>query len=223
MAFEDIFSAKKTKEEEKIRIVADHREKNSLVIAELNSYRVEIEMKQLPVGDFIVKDVVIERKTVSDFLSSMINKRLFSQLEEMQQYPNRLLIIEGLDERNLYNDNQTDGINPNAIRGFLLSILLKHKVPIVFSKNYKDTAKFILVLAKKQEQEMGIRARKKAFSKKEQLQYILEGFPGIGPKTAKKLLKEYKTLKHLVLAGQEELIKEIGKKAEIFKLLDQEY
>jgi ERCC4-type nuclease len=60
-------------------------------------------------------------------------------------------------------------------------------------------------------------------NKKEQLQYILEGFPGIGPKTAKKLLKKYKTIKKIILASQENLRKDIGKKADIFKLLDMEY
>lgn len=218
----DIFSHKKEKQiEEKVKIIADHREKNSLVISELVAEGAEIEMKHLPVADFLVKNTAVERKTVSDFLNSMINKRLFRQLEELQQYPNRLLIIEGLDEQDLYPDDS--GINPNAIRGFLLSIVLKHKVPIIFSKDYKDTAKFLIILAKKQEIETGIRARKKAFNKKEQLQYLLEGFPGIGPKTAKKLLKKYKTIKQIINAGLEELKEEIGKKAEIFKIVEDEY
>jgi len=221
----DIFSQDKEKKErnrEKFKIIVDNREKNSLVISELVSLGMEVEFKHLLVADFLVKDVAIERKTVSDFISSMLNKRLLRQLEELQQYPNKLLIIEGIENRELYNDN-IPGINANAIRGFLLSMLLKHKIPIIFTKDYQDTAKFLSVLAKKKETESGIRARKKAFSKKEQLQYILEGFPGIGPKTAKKLLKKYKTIKKLINTSREELKKDLGKKAEIFKLLEQEY
>jgi Fanconi anemia group M protein len=182
------------------------------------------------VYDFSVKNAenfvggnipILLHNTVSDFLNSMINKRLSRQLEELQQYPSRLLIIEGFEDRELYPEE--NGLNPNAIRGFLLSNLLKYKVPIIFTKNYQDTARFLIVLAKKKEQETGIRAMKKAFSKKEQLQYILEGFPGIGPKTAKKLLKKYKTIKSIANQDLEELKKEIGKKAEIFKLLEEEY
>ena len=219
----DIFSKQKTekKQEEKLKIIADHHEKNSLVISELISLGVEVEMKHLLVADFLIKDVAIERKTVSDFLSSMINKRLLRQLEELQQYPDKLLLIEGIDEQELYNEGNS--INPNAVRGFLLSILLKHKIPIIMTKNYEDTAHFLTILARKQESEMSIRARKKSFNKKEQLQYILEGFPGIGPKTAKKLLKKYKTLKGIINSPLEELKKEIGKKADIFKLLDEDY
>ena len=72
------------------------------------------------------------------------------QIEELQQYEKKLLIIEGIDEQELYSDEDTKGINPNAIRGFLLSILLKHNIPILFTKDYKDTAKFINLIAKKE-------------------------------------------------------------------------
>jgi len=70
---------------------------------------------------------------------------------------------------------------------------------------------------------MGIRAKKISRDKKETLQFLLEGFPGIGPKTAKKLLEKYKTIKNIINTPQEELEKEIGKKSEIFNLLDEEY
>jgi len=223
MIFENIFSTKTKIKilDEKPEIIADHREKNSLVIAELESLGIRVEMKNLPVADFIVNNTAIERKTVSDFISSMINKRLFRQLEELQQYNDRLLLIEGMENQELYPEQ--GGINPNAIRGFLLSISLKFKVPIIQTKNYEDTARFISVLARKQETEIGINAKKKARNKKEQLQFILEGFPGIGPKTAKKLLKKYKTLKNIINTDIEELKKEIGKKAEIFRILIDEY
>lgn len=218
--FEDIFSKAKNKEIEKprISIVADHREKNSLVISELSHLGIDVEMKNLPVADFLVGDVAIERKTISDFISSMINKRLARQLEEIKQYPKHLLVIEGIDEQELYNDHNHEGINANAIRGFLLSILLEFQVPIIFTKNYEDSARFISVLAKKTEKHhVSIRAKKKTFNKKEQLQYILEGFPGIGPATAKRLLKEFRTIKGIINANEDELKEILGKKSELFQ------
>ena len=60
-------------------------------------------------------------------------------------------------------------------------------------------------------------------SEKEQLQYILEGFPGIGAATAKKLLKKYKTLFSLFNAPIADIQNTIGKKADIFKLLKEKY
>jgi Fanconi anemia group M protein len=222
MAFLNIFSRKKTKKKQKQRleVIIDYRERNCLIASELVAMDFLVEFRELKVADYLVKDTAIERKTINDFISSMINKRLFKQLEELQQYKNKLLIIEGIEEQELYTDSKDwTGMNPNAIRGFLLSILLKYKVPIIFTKNYKDTAKFISVLAKKQEKEISLNVTKKNLTKKERLQFILEGFPGIGPKTAKKLLKKFKTLKNIFNASEEELKEVIGKKAGIFKEL----
>jgi len=213
------------KEVPKIKILVDYREKNCLVASELVKLGFEIEFKELKVADYIIKETAIERKTVSDFISSMINKHLKIQLEELQQYPNRLLIIEGLDEQELYSDDNFKGVSANAIRGFILSILLKHKIPLLFSKNSSDTAKFISVLAKKQEtKETSFNPIKKAFNSKEQKQFILESFPGIGPTNSKKLLEHFKTLKNITNASLEELQKEIGKKADLIKkIIDEEY
>src|SRR3989344_7876112 len=101
----DIFSRSKTKKKDEMwkKITVDYREKNSLVISELVSMGFEINFKELKVADYLVKGVAIERKTVSDFISSIKNKRMTSQLEEIQQYKDRLLIIEGMDEQELYS------------------------------------------------------------------------------------------------------------------------
>lgn len=199
----------------------DYRERNSLVYSELIKLGFEVEVKELKVADYLVKDVAIERKTISDFISSMINKRLVKQLEEIQQYPNKLLIIEGLDDEELYYDEELEkrGVHPNAVRGFLLSILLKYKVPIIFSKDCPDTARFISVLAKKQEKEISLNVTKKTLNSEEQKRFILEGFPGIGPSNSKKLLEKFKTIKDTLNAPFEELEKVLGKKAEIIKKL----
>jgi len=223
----DIFSKRKSPEKEikKEKILVDHREKNSLVPSEIVKCGCEVEFTELKVADYIVKDTAIERKTINDFLSSMINRHLIHQLEEMQQFENRLLIIEGIKEQELYSDNKVGGVNANAIRGFLLSISLRHKVPIIFTKDGEDTAKFICVLAKKESSsENPLNVNKKTLDKNEQLQKIIESFPGVGPKTAKKLLEEFKTIKNILNSELEPLEKILGKKAELIKeISEREY
>ena len=221
------------------KIWADYREKNSLLISELIHLGLKIEFKNLKVADYLVNDIAIERKTVSDFISSMINKRLLKQLEEIKQYKNRLLIIEGIDEQDLYSDEFSKEksrwmqdrkpaggfqMHPNSVRGFLISILIKYKIPIIFTKNYKDSAKFILVISKRKPRELSLNVSKKSLNRKERLQFILESFPGIGPKTARKLLEKFGTIRNIINASDEELKEILGKKAIILKeLIDGEY
>ncbi|MCH7567850.1 MAG: hypothetical protein IIA87_00340 [Nanoarchaeota archaeon] len=218
MTFLNPFSKKKTKIKEKPKVIVDHREKNSLVISELIKLGFEIEFKQLPVADYLINNTAIERKTIPDFKSSIINKRIMQQLLELKQYPSQILILEGLETEDPYSG----AIHENAFRGFLLSIILEYQIPIIFTLNEKDTAKYISVLAKKQpKKESAIRASKIMLSDKEQLQFILEGFPNIGPIAAKKLLKHFKTLKNIANAVEDELKEIIGKKAErLYKLIN---
>jgi ERCC4-type nuclease len=215
----DIFSKKekKSKKETRPKIIIDIHEKNSLVLSGLTS-EAEVELKSLEIGDYLVGETVIERKTFRDFISSMISKRLIEQLAQMQKYESRILILEGKD----FEELKDTKINPNAIRGMILSISLDFKTPIIFTKDSEDTSKFILVLAKRQlknPQEISFHSRKPA-TQKEQKQYIIESFPNIGPKNAKVLLKKFGSIKKIINASQEDLEKLIGKKAESFGLVD---
>ena len=197
------------------KIIIDYREKNSPIPSQLVKFGLDTQIKELKVGDYIIGNVVIERKTISDFLSSMINKRLLRQIEDLKQFEKRLLIIEGMEEQEIYKDKDY-GINPNAIRGFLLSITLKHNIPIIFTKNSEDTSKFIQLIANKKEKQMPLNGKKKALDKKEQLQFVLESFPGIGPKTAQKLLEKFGTIQNIINAPEESLKEILGKKTQTF-------
>lgn len=219
----DIFSksmSKPIKEITKVKIIVDNREKNSLVPSILITKNFEVKFEQLPVADYILNDTAIERKTISDLKSSIINKRIFQQMLEIKQYKKYLLIIEG-NTSELYNN---EIIHENAIRGFLLSISLDYQVPIILAKNEEDTANYLSLLARKSSKEHSLRASKIFLSEKERLQFILEGFPNIGPVTAHKLLEHFHSLKNIANASQEELEKLIGKKAEtLYKLINHFY
>ncbi len=182
-------------------ILIDSREKNSLIVSELIEKKHEIKLETLQVGDYIVGDIAIERKTLNDFISSMLSKRLIEQLNNLKQFPKQVLILEGEEKR--------INIHPNAIRGMLLSIILDFQIPIIYSKNSEETAEFLILLDKKQNKapsEISLVAKRKANSIQEQQQIILENFPGIGPSTAKKLLENFKSLKKIFSASEKTLI-----------------
>lgn len=211
MNFYNIFSKEKKQEEkkEKVKIIIDNREKNSLVPSELIALNFNIEFQQLNLGDYIVNNHIIERKTLNDLQSSIINKRIFSQLIDLQQTNSLLIIEKGI--------NNTQIIHPNALKGFLLSLSTDYKVPFIFSEDEKDTALFISILAKKQiDKEISLRHSRTQLTETQQKQFILEGFPNIGPVSAKKLIKEFKSLKNIFNANEQDLEKILGKKVKDF-------
>jgi DNA excision repair protein ERCC-4 len=198
----------------RISITLDHREKNSLIPAFLTESGFALDWQQLPVADYIIKNIAIERKTIQDLKASIINKRLAQQLIELKQYPNHLLLIEGILNESLY----TSGIHENALRGFLLAVALEFRTPIIFTYDERDTAKYLAVLAKKERSpEVSIRATKIAHTKEEQKQFILEGFPHIGPAKAKALIKQFSALQNIFNASESDLEPILNKKAKEFK------
>jgi Fanconi anemia group M protein len=213
----DIFKNKKREEgkEQKPIIILDIHEKNSLVLANLTEMGTELQLTNLEVGDYLINNTIIERKTFSDFISSMLSKRLIEQLKNMQQYEKKLLILEG-------KQNKEINIHPNAIKGMILSASLELNTPIIQTENEKETATYLFLLAKRQlkpSQELSLHSRIPK-TKEEQKRYILESFPEIGPKTAEKLLKEFKTIKHIINSTKENLEKVIGQKAKSFEIIN---
>ena len=210
-------SSKKSSSEKLPKITIDYREKNSLVPTKLLSLNHKIEFKQLPIADYIINETAVERKTNLDFTQSMINGRLKKQLQEIKQYPNNLLIIEGELNKNKFQ-------NKNALKGFILSITLNHKVPIIFTKNEEETATYLSLLAKRKSQEKSITPKKTNLSQKEQLEYILQSFPNIGPKKSKQLLTKFKTLKNIFNKKEEKLKPILNKNAfQFISLLNSNY
>lgn len=212
--FHNIFSKKQKRRMHivKPKIIADIHEKDSLIFEELKeSKEINLEITSLKIADFLISNIAIERKNFQDFVSSMISKRLLEQINQMQIYDEKLIIIEG--EMKLKEDAK---LNMNAIRGFILSISLIHKIPIIFTKDYKETTKYLIVLAKQREKNPIVSSLHSRIPKtlKEQKQYALESFPNIGPKKAELLLKKFKSLNNVFNSSEEEL-KEILKKQTI--------
>jgi Fanconi anemia group M protein len=212
----DIFSKTPTTKNPKTPITIDHREKNSLVPAELYSQNFKIEFKQLPIGDYLINDTIIERKEINDFIQSIKSKRIFKQLEEIKQYPNYLLIIEG----NIYTQKT---LHPNSLRGAILSAATSYKIPIIFVQHPKETAQYISILAKKEKSKHPPIPTpiKTNFTNQSWQIHILESFPGIGTKTAEKLLQKFKTLKQIFNLSEETLHKHLKQHSKkIFRIIN---
>jgi Fanconi anemia group M protein len=211
--FHNIFDNKKEKQSNKTKIIIDNREKQSLVPSELFKLNFNIQFQQLAIADYILNDIVIERKTISDLKSSIINRRIFKQITELKRYKKYLLIIEG-NQDELFNNKI---IHKNAIKGFIQASQLDFQIPIIFSENEKDTALNIFLLSKRDpNKKISLINKQSSTSINQQKLNILQSFPNIGPATAEKLLKEFKSLNNIFNSSESELEKIIGKKSSIF-------
>ena len=214
---------------DKVLIYADFREQSSGVVEKLIEMQAMVKLKQLEVGDFILTDeIAVERKTVEDFLQSIIDARLFEQLGRMSvNYEKPLLLVEGKLE-DLYT---LRNIHKNAIIGALTAIALDYKVPILFTKNSQETAEFLYVTAKREqlgkEKDVRLRVGSKGLELHEQQQFLVEGLPNIGPTLAKSLLKHFKSVKKVFNASEKALqkVENIGEKKakEVRKIIESEW
>ena len=65
---------------ENLRIIVDERERKSGIPDLLKSVGLNLEMKTLPIGDYIVApETVIERKSIRDLMASVFDGTFFDQ------------------------------------------------------------------------------------------------------------------------------------------------
>ena len=87
-----------------VKILVDDRERELTEF--LDSFEIEHDFKRLEVGDVIINnEIIIERKTSEDFLTSMLDGRLFSQIKGMNENFEKPLII--IDKKTIYSKNRT--------------------------------------------------------------------------------------------------------------------
>ncbi len=218
-----IFDFQESKEE-KPELYVDNREFRSEVVRFLSeNYR--IIPKQLPVGDYLISDrTVVERKTTEDFLNSLTDGRLFSQLVEMKRnYENPVVIIEG---ESLF----TRGFHENSIYGALASIAIDYKIPVLFTKNPRETAKLIEAMVRREEsapKEVALRREKRPMTVEERQRYIVESLPNVSAKLSKRLLEHFGSVRDVMTAEVGDLIrvKGIGRKTaeEIYEVVNKRY
>lgn len=208
-----------------LKMIVDNRERNISIVEGLADSGIEITFAQLPVGDYIISDrICVERKTISDFEGSIMNNRLFDQIERLHEsFPKPMLILEG--------DESEARLGNNVLIGAMLRLYTDYNVQVVRSHDPSETvailAKFAEMEQDKENRELRIVGVKRAYSVPEWQMLILSTIPGVGPKLARKLIEHFRTIRNVASASAEELteVDKIGKKkaARIYEVLNNEF
>ncbi|MFB6209851.1 MAG: DEAD/DEAH box helicase [Candidatus Nanohaloarchaea archaeon] len=205
-------------------IISDDRETS--ISKKLSKKEVEVRQNRLDVADFLVSErTAVERKKASDFVDSIVDNRLFSQLSDLHQFGKPLLIIEG---RELYSQRD---MHPNSIRGAIASITIDHEIPIIWSEDEEDTAEILVSLARREQEqkneEVAIRGSRTGKTERDLQEFIVAGLPEVNTKIAERLLEEFGSVEQVFSASKEGMkeVRGIGeKKAErIRSLIEKEY
>ncbi len=204
-------------------MVIDERENKSGIPDLLKHLGVKVEMKNLPVGDYIVApETVVERKSIYDFISSVFDGRLFDQCNRLKEhFEHPVIILEGnVDEI----ENITE--NPLVFYGAASSVALDFKIPVIPTPNASHTAKLLISMCARQENMKGPfikKIRKSGDLQKQQLS-ILSSLPGVGEKLASRMLEKFGSPTNSLNASISELAKIKGmgesRAEKIRKILD---
>lgn len=173
-------------------------------------------IERLEVGDYIIGDFLIERKSNHDFINSILSKRLWIQLSNMkhlEDYKSCLIIIE-----NLWKPFANKKINygDNMIFGAFRTIIQSYQIPILQFENNTDFILFLKICDKKKNKKKDFLPlpKKKTISIDDKKIMSLSYIEGISIKSSKKLLENFGSIKNISNIDESEFLKleGIGKK-----------
>jgi len=164
---------------------------------QLRAMGLQVERRFLEVGDYVIGDLVIERKTLANFLQDLYSKRLWSQVEELS-HRRSLLVVTGYP---IEDDRQFWGAIGGILRWGVGIICLPPESYHFYS--------LLEALARRAERERRVSLppvrRKAEMTKSEILVHMLGCIPGLGYVKAKILVKRFGDLHRICHASRKEL------------------
>jgi len=173
----------------------------------------------LSAGDYWIGDkIIVERKTLSDFLISIKSGRIFQQAYRIAQTDkNGLIILEG--DKSMVDNSF---MSRNAVQGALIHLTVFLGIPVIRSLNIHETAALLIdifhqcqhhELPRQKQIRSGIPGIRLSRKQKQKL-FILQNIKGIGSEKALSLLKSFSTIENVLNASANDLtkVKGIGKK-----------
>ncbi|KFA77334.1 hypothetical protein S40288_04360 [Stachybotrys chartarum IBT 40288] len=217
------------------RVVVDVREFRSSLPSLLHGRSMVIVPCMLTVGDYILSpDICVERKSVSDLISSFKDGRLYNQAETMfQHYKSPMLLIEFDQNKSFTLEPFADlSGNPSSVSAssapsdlqskLVLLTLAFPKLRIIWSSSPYQTAEIFESLKTQQEEpdpiaavraglDKDMKAEDQAFN--QEPQEMLGVVPGITPQNIKNIVLEAENIREVANMSKEELEPKVGKVA----------
>lgn len=149
------------------------------------------EIKKLPAGDYIISNLVIERKTFSDLVQSVMDGRLYRQLDKLYTEGKKtIFIIEGSHPAQAWKvlKYAKPSADPEKmVRNILITIACVYEVSIIYSQSHEDTVDILKeIKAKKTYYRIHSPRQPKGLKPSEKILTLVDG---IGSVTARRITK----------------------------------
>lgn len=168
-----------------------------------------IEIKRLEVGDIVYNGIVYEHKTPEDFVSSVKDGRLFSQIEKMKlNYERSYIVVSGS-----LTDLINVGMAYNSVIGAMTSCFARG-CPVIFCDSYENLCAVIKNLSEKLVDGKSRSITEIKLPIRDDPLRLVCSLPGISKKKGQSLLDHFGSPIAIFTASIDELMKVdgIGKK-----------
>lgn len=183
----------------------------------------DVRVCRLAVGDYLIGGrVVVERKTYADFVTSLIDGRLFPQAAALARSSHRpVILLEGPRPARLPD------VHPHALQGAIASLAVMWRLPLIRARTPEDSLRLFRFIAQQVGRED--RGALKRYDRKpkrlaSRRLHVLQGLPGIGPALAQRILTQFGSVERAMTADAGALMQidgvGTGKAARIRELVE---
>lgn len=188
-------------------LIIDSREKSKLaklVMDKARRLNIQYEQRWIEIGDYVYDDVCFEAKSTTDFLGSIMSKRLWTQVDNMDRhYKTNVVIIHGsLDEAILNIIQNSPSKMSISARNIMLNnkflggigrLILDTDVKPVWVETEEEAALIITAVSKMKPMTRDTIAPQifKRLSTDDLRLDLLSSIKGVSIKKAKELIKQF--------------------------------
>ena len=186
-------------------LIVDSRETNTGIPALLRRAGVPFLQQELAAGDYQIGDVLLERKSANDLAASILDGRLFPQAEALSNAAARPMLLIERDIRAIASRMHED-----ALPGAISALALYWKVNILWAPDAPSVVRLLERMWRHTNEGLGyevpLRVRKPPTKADGAVaQYLIEGLPGVGPETARRLVQHFGTARRVFSATPQQL------------------
>lgn len=196
-----------------MELIIDSREPKKIKTRLIKKYGKahNITIDTLTEGDYLSKTVICERKTVGDLYGSIIDKRLWSQVNRMSTYEDKtkiILVTGSIKAFEAMLRRKKKFINHKMLHNAIASILRRYDFSIMWIENENDALDILMGYmdrSDKGDANKPVRADPDV---------LLSRLFSIPLKTYKELILNFGSIKNLAAANKKELmnVKGVGEK-----------